>query len=294
VRLAALLLAVLAPWACGSRAAAPPPVEPAPPEPVEPLDRAAAAEELRVGVLDSYRMLSAGYDNVYLDTLARDEQLVLIGVGPGDRLVGFDARAAAMRDIFGGEGYQLVSKDLRVGVAADGCCAWTQDDLSYRAVRGGRRAFFPLRSTGYYERRDGRWLKLLEHVSYDAPVETLRAMAEPVELELAPVLPEGEAGRLAREAVLAAAARGEPRLPGLTVEVGALRLQLAPGGNVVWAAALVRLRGERGDAGGRGTWILERAPTGELQPVLSHVSIPVEDGALLESAFGEAGPPPPR
>src|SRR5206468_2457550 len=131
-------------------------------------------------VRDSYHLLGEGYDSVYLDTLAHDTRLVLIGVGPDDILLGYDAGAAAARRLFGEEEYELVSKDLEVHVAEDGCCAWVHDDLSHRVLRGHRRATIPLRMTAAYERREGRWVKVLEHVSYGIADAEAVARATPV------------------------------------------------------------------------------------------------------------------
>ena len=91
---------------------------------------------------------------------------MLIDVGPEDVLVGFDARACTMRQQFQDHRIEILTKRLEVHVSDDGTAAWSFDELSYRVLHEGRRVIIPMRSTAVYERRNGRWLLVQEHVSY--------------------------------------------------------------------------------------------------------------------------------
>jgi hypothetical protein len=306
---------LLAAVACGGKATPRPPIDPGTGS-VARLDRDLVENELRVAILDGYRLLAQGYDNVYIDGVARDDKLLLFDVGPEDIVVGEPARAAAVRALFPGEDFEIVSKDLEVRLSQDGSCAWTYDDLSTRVVRDGRRAIFPLRATTLYERREARWVKVLEHVSYASTLEEAGARGLLLDVKLIDDAPQGEAGARVRDRVaslLASAPRGaiaaDARLvaydarviegaaaaelptvralfgPDYSVEPAGLRVVLSTTGSVAWAAALATVRGPAGTFTARATWVLEQRD-GELRVVQTHVSVPIPDADLAAAAWG--------
>ncbi len=122
--------------------------------------------ELRATVLDGYRALSRGFDDVFLDGLDHDNRLVLLGVGPEDVVVGAPPSGAEILRPLVGEKIELVPKVFEVRMSADHSVAWIYDEISYRITKDGRRAVVPLRSTAVYERKDLRWTMVLAHVSY--------------------------------------------------------------------------------------------------------------------------------
>jgi ketosteroid isomerase-like protein len=210
------VIALAAVWLAGVSCAARKPVIVSTP-PLEDvgergLDREALARDLEISIRESYASLSGGYDEAYLDGLARDRRLVLIDVGPEDVLVGFDARACTMRQQFEDRQVEILPKRLEVHVTPDGTAGWSFDELSYRTLHEGRRVIIPMRSTGVYERRNGRWLLVQEHVSYGVPDDELWTYAArghtgtpaPLENWTSP----GEAATQAR-ALLEKAAAGE-------------------------------------------------------------------------------------
>jgi ketosteroid isomerase-like protein len=161
----ALVLLAGAAAACTRK---PPVRQPPPPEDTGPAsdDRAALEKDLATSIRESYQALSDGYEEAYLESLARDKRLVLIDVGPEDVLVGYDTTACQLRRQFLDEPAQFVSKALEVHVSDDGTAGWSYDEISYRVLHEGRRVIIPLRATAAYERRGGRWLLVQQHVSY--------------------------------------------------------------------------------------------------------------------------------
>jgi ketosteroid isomerase-like protein len=314
MRRAAALLVALAGCSAAARSGAqkaPPPAAP------EKIDREAALDELEAKIRDGYRSLGQGYDNVYLETLAHDTRLVLIGIGGRDVIVGFDPRALDLLRLFHDDDYELISKDLAVHVAADGCCAWMEDDLAYRVPRGHRRAIVPLRSTAAFERREGRWVRVLDHLSYAG------GEADEESAPFAASTPPGDLGAHVRDLLLAriadtAEARASVVLyddvvvigpnPGQelrgkavgelesirnlagaeTVEPVALRVELSTFGTVAWAAAVLKLGGAGGATTARATWVLEKRDPADFQVVQLHVSLPAARDALAREIFGEA------
>jgi ketosteroid isomerase-like protein len=130
-------------------------------------DRAALADDLEMTIRESYRAISGGYDEAYLDGLSRDPRLVMLEVGPSP-LVGYDPAVCALRRQYE-ERVEFVSKRLNVHISLDGSVGWADDELSYRVYHNGRRAIIPLRATDVFEMRAGKWLVTQEHVSYGIP-----------------------------------------------------------------------------------------------------------------------------
>ena len=133
------------------------------------------AKDLRLTVLESYRVLSGGYEEAYLDGLAHDPELTLLGIGPADVTVGFSPDASVLVRIFASGEFQLVSKSLDVRLSRDLTVGWIRDELSYRMTHRGLIVSIPLRMTAVYERRDDRWILAQQHVSYGLAEELLFA-----------------------------------------------------------------------------------------------------------------------
>lgn len=141
------------------------------------LDHDALVADLETSIREAHRALSDGYDEAYLDGLSRDARLTMIELGPTP-LIGYDPAVCALRKQFD-ERVEFVSKRLDVQVSQDGQVGWSYDELSYRVWHRGRRAIIPVRATGVYERRGGKWLLVQEHLSYGIPDdEALAAVAE--------------------------------------------------------------------------------------------------------------------
>lgn len=318
-RLAGLaLLATLFAPACGGAPRVRTGLTPQPYATPAVVDRAGLVDEVAQTVRESYRALNGGYEEAYLDGLARDARLVLIDVG-SEVVVGFDPLACRLRRQIADARSEFVSRRLDVQVSDDGTVAWTHDALSYRAWRGGRRVLVPLRATAVFERRTGRWLVVQQHVSYALLDEDLRAVA-PARAPL-PVGELGEhtspGGESARALVLGlirgtaksapsfvigptpdaelhgADARRAGTIPlqlgdGSVARVRDLRVTLSRSARVAWAAANLEatLPGADGDTtlALRATWVLVRASEGDAWLVAqTHLSAPV---SLVERVFG--------
>jgi hypothetical protein len=279
------------------------------PVPARPPDPPASVDEVRAALLSADQQLSLGFT----DDLAHDETLLLLGVRPGDVANGFDAgHALELHRFLGDRPAELASKDLRVVLARDGTCAWFTDDVSYRVAAGRRRAFLPVRQTGVLERRDGRWVVVLEHLSYSTTsvdaveAESARlpeAAGEDREVQdvrrtvLAVLTGEESAVSLEPDASVlgpgAEQASGRdvgrwstplaffPR--GAVIAPTGVRVELARSRTVAWSAATFDVRAG-GTLPARASFVLEKRG-GAWRVVATHVSRPVSADTLL----GELG-----
>ena len=156
--------------ACGAAARQAPGGVALPPEMTAPeLGPDALLADLRATVLENYEARSGGYEEAYLDSLAKDERLILISVGPDDVVLGFHPAAAQRNRPFRDRPATFVSKALDVQLSHDRTVAWGYDEVSYRIPQGARQVIVPLRATTVWERRNGRWMLVQEHVSYGIP-----------------------------------------------------------------------------------------------------------------------------
>lgn len=144
---------------------------------VVPGDAPALVDELRATVLESYRALTGGYEDAWREGLARDDSLVLLDVAPDSVVIGFDPRKPVLHRPFADRTLAIVSKALEIHLSRDRSVGWTYDELSYRITHAGRRAILPLRATSVYERRDGAWVLVQQHVSYGIEDEDAFAAA---------------------------------------------------------------------------------------------------------------------
>jgi ketosteroid isomerase-like protein len=267
----------------------------------------ATPDDVRAAVLDQYLQLSQGYDSVYLEGLTHDERLMLVGVRPIDLTVGYDAtRAVGMFRLFGDEEIEVVSKDLEVHLSHDGTCAWVADDVSYRVLHGRQRAFLPFKLTAAYERREGRWLLTLMHLSY-AVESGVAATSAPAVEKAAKTAVESREADTVRKRIIAVLAgddsavsleddalvvgptgqRASGRAVGKLatpeelfpnagiVEPSGMRVAFSTSGTVAWAIATFNVAA----APARATFVLEKRG-GEWRIVATDVSRPVRGDAL--------------
>jgi hypothetical protein len=306
---------VLALAACASAPKPPVPTKPerAVPETVDPQT---LIDELQLAVLESYRAVAADYAEAYQDTLAKDARVVLLDIRPGDVVIGADVtRALEVRHYFPESRVEVISQELEAYLAADGAAGWVHDHLSYRVGRDQRRAVLPLRSTAAYARREGRWLKVQEHVSYPQSKADILAAARAGKLDKPVAIPSGEIG--AEQAEAAAVVRGGLNgaapfaadaliIPpwsqeekrgvaasvassfgaGASVKDEGLFVDVSSTKTLAWVAGNLVV-----DVGGtpvrlRGTWVLERRG-GAWLIVQAHVSAPIAQAGLEAAVFGD-------
>jgi len=280
------------------------------------IDPRALSDELSLAVLESYRAVGADYAEAYQDTLAKDPRVVLIDVRPGDVAIGADAaRALEMRHYFPESRVEIASQELEAKVGAAGAVGWVHDHLSYRVGRERRRAELPLRSTAVYARREARWVKVQEHVSYpqarDAILAAARAgtIGRPAPIAASATGADAESAAAAVRQELAGAAAFAPDavlIPpwpgeekrGQSVSVASLFgagakvadqglfVDVSPAKATAWVAGNLTV-----DDGGatvplRGTWVLERRG-GDWLIVQVHLSAPIEQARLEAAVYGE-------
>jgi ketosteroid isomerase-like protein len=288
--------------------------------------------ELKQTVTESYRTLAGCYDDAYQDGIARDPRVVLIDVQPDAVAIGQSTQAASMRRLFvdpqcrNGQA-ELVSKALEVHVSSDSTVAWAFDAIGYRVRRspGERAATLPLRATTVFEQRDGRWLKVLEHVSYAARDDADAAEDDPPPGDLPDDTPPG--GEMVRELIkeiiacdpralddidtgegtllvgettrseIRGADIGKKWCPNLLFDQPAtatptgLRVVLAASGSAAWAAANLAISTGSRKLNVRATWVLIKGADNKWRVEQTHISAPTTLGKLAARVYGDEPSP---
>ncbi len=146
--------------------------------------REVLVRDLEATVIENYAHLSLGNFSAFRDGLSPDEAVTLLGVTPGDVVVGRrPADAARDRRIYRVLGPTLLSKNLDVHLSQDAFVGWTFDEMSYRVPYQGRTASIPIRNTELYVRDFDRWVLVMQHQSYAISFDDLRTLASSGALE---------------------------------------------------------------------------------------------------------------
>jgi hypothetical protein len=284
----------------------------------EPLSRMALLRDLESEVLDGYER------DEPLDPQVRVIDPVIgparIGVGPGDVWFGSQVSVGTSRWPLTTDrtiALDVKSKKLELHMAVDQSAAWVADEVSWRISACDRTAVIPLRFTSLYVRDGDRWSAVVEHLSYgrqpspddppdfgagvdageadpaisaavDGVIAPMLAVARPVELALAPeafalgpdIWDELRTDEIAVTPLWPEDLKIEQRRVGVVERSG--RATVA-----YWVGTLLG-----GHAGGppirlRATFVFERRGK-EWTTAQAHVSLPVDDPALANAAFGGA------
>jgi ketosteroid isomerase-like protein len=151
---------------------------------VPDVPREVLEHDLEATVMENYSHLSLGNFSAFRDGLSQDQPVALIGVTPGDVVVGRRPPDAARdRRLYRVLGPTLLSKNLDVHLSVDGSVGWTFDEMSYRVPYQGRTASIPIRSTELYLRDFDRWVLVMQHQSYAVSIDDLRTLASSGALE---------------------------------------------------------------------------------------------------------------
>ncbi len=146
--------------------------------------REVLAHDLEATVIENYSHLSLGNFSAFRDGLSPDQSVTLLGVTPGDVVLGRrPAEAGRDRRIYRVLGPTLLSKNLDVHLSQDGFVGWTFDEMSYRVPYQGRTASIPIRNTELYVRDFDRWVLVMQHQSYAMSFDDLRTLASSGALE---------------------------------------------------------------------------------------------------------------
>jgi ketosteroid isomerase-like protein len=146
--------------------------------------REVLGHDLEATVIENYSHLSLGNFSAFRDGLSPDQSVTLLGVTPGDVVLGRrPADAGRDRRIYRVLGPTLLSKNLDVHLSEDGFVGWTFDEMSYRVPYQGRTASIPIRNTELYVRDFDRWVLVMQHQSYAMSFDDLRTLASSGALE---------------------------------------------------------------------------------------------------------------
>jgi len=136
------------------------------------------ARDLEATVLENYMQLTLGNFEAYADGIARDQEIVLIGLSATSLIVGREPKGARRdRRPYSNLGVKFLAKNLDVHLSEDASVGWVHDDVSYRVAYADREASIPLRFTGVFVREVDRWVMVLEHMSYAMPTEEVIVLA---------------------------------------------------------------------------------------------------------------------
>ncbi len=154
------------------------------PQEMPEVPREVLGHDLEATVIENYSHLSLGNFSAFRDGLSPDQSVTLLGVTPGDVVLGRrPADAGRDRRIYRVLGPTLLSKNLDVHLSEDGFVGWTFDEMSYRVPYQGRTASIPIRNTELYVRDFDRWVLVMQHQSYAMSFDDLRTLASSGALE---------------------------------------------------------------------------------------------------------------
>lgn len=178
-------------------------VDPADVQPEMPeVPRDVLVHDLEATVIENYGHLSLGNFSAFRDGLSADEPVTLLGITPGDVVIGRrPSDAGRDRRIYRVLGPTLLSKNLDVHLSEDGFVGWTFDEMSYRVPYQGRTASIPIRSTELYVRDFDRWVLVMQHQSYAVSFDDLRTLASSGVLEAPRRFPSRASARGSRELI---------------------------------------------------------------------------------------------
>jgi hypothetical protein len=161
------------------------PVAPADvPQELPDVPREVLGHDLEATVIENYSHLTLGNFGAFRDGLSADQPVTLLGVIPGDVVVGRrPVEAGRDRRIYRVLGPTLLSKNLDVHLSEDSSVGWTFDEMSYRVPYQGRTASIPIRNTELYLRDFDRWVMVMQHQSFAMSFDDLRTLASSGALE---------------------------------------------------------------------------------------------------------------
>jgi len=136
------------------------------------------ARDLEATVLEDYMQLTLGNLDAFADGVARDRDVVLLGISADDVVAGREPKG--MRDDrrpFAKRGVKLLARNLDVNLSDDASVGWVYDEMSYRVAYDGRSVSIPLRFTGVFVRDIDRWVMVQEHLAYALPIEQIITLA---------------------------------------------------------------------------------------------------------------------
>jgi len=144
-------------------------------------------KSLESTVLENYDQLTYGNIEAFVDGVATDRDLQMIGVEPSDLITG-KSPAAIKKDrrLYRDRNLRILSKNLNVQLSRDGSVGWIFDEPSYRVDFEGREASIPIRNTAVYVRDVDRWVLVAEHLSYGVPVDDIVRLSTGGTLEKVP------------------------------------------------------------------------------------------------------------
>lgn len=140
--------------------------------------------------------LTLGNLDAYADSIARDRDVVLIGMSAGDVVLGRNPKGIRTdRRPYAKLGVEVLAKNLDVNLSEDASVGWVYDEMSYRVAYDGREVSIPMRFTGVFVRDIDRWAMVLSHVAYALPIEEIIALARSGKLKApSPVCRKRECG----------------------------------------------------------------------------------------------------
>ena len=283
---------------------------------------------LKATVLEHYSQLTLSNLDAYVDAFPKNTDIEILGVQPEMEFAG-NSDALTIEDprFFKDKHPQLLAKNLEVRVIAGTSIGWVYDEISYRVSHGEHLASLPIRRSGVYRYRGGRWLLLQEHWSYPAAPGTITALFENDSLENS-VVPKALADGLEthvqgvsrtvnrfnkrpkRDALISSESpllislglesefRGPPPRvarffgPKARIKIRGLRIHVDASAKAAWVSASLQIGNALGSNNGqriplRATYVLVRSESGAWRFQHMHISSALTETQLMDLILGE-------